>query len=88
MFVDWATPIATDNSGAQPTVTNPSQNPGQFTAGTYTIRYQATDGAGNSAICSFTVTVTRESMWNKSMKLFCSKLESSFFMSTNDVFSL
>ena len=58
MFVQWTAPTATDNSGAQPIVVNLSQNPGQFTVGTTTITYRATDGTGNFAICAFDIIVT------------------------------
>ncbi|XP_038047521.1 hyalin-like [Patiria miniata] len=59
--VSWNVPTATDNSGAAPNVfltSNSQQTPGSFFAfGTYTITYTASDGAGNSVSCSFTVNV-------------------------------
>ncbi|XP_038069618.1 uncharacterized protein LOC119738747 isoform X6 [Patiria miniata] len=59
--VSWTVPTATDNSGAEPTVTlssNPQQGPGSFFQfGSYTINYRAIDGSGNNEVCSFTVTV-------------------------------
>ncbi|XP_038066521.1 uncharacterized protein LOC119736577 [Patiria miniata] len=57
--ITWPTITATDNSGNQINPVPLSQNPGQFTEGPYNIRYQATDQAGNSAICSFNIIVTR-----------------------------
>ncbi|MBK7408029.1 MAG: HYR domain-containing protein [Saprospirales bacterium] len=55
----WATPIADDNCGATVSLVAPSPNPGSpFNVGPATaISYKATDAAGNSAYCNFTVTV-------------------------------
>jgi gliding motility-associated-like protein len=54
----WTVPVASDNCTATPTVTG-NFNPGdQFPVGTTTtVTYTAQDAAGNSATCSFTVTV-------------------------------
>lgn len=52
----WIPPSASDNCGATVTSTH---NPGsEFSVGTTTVTYTATDNAGNTATCSFTVTVT------------------------------
>ncbi|XP_072037686.1 uncharacterized protein [Amphiura filiformis] len=56
--VDWDEPTATDNSGFV-TLTSKSHNPGAFfPPGERVVTYVFTDGAGNSADCTFTVTVT------------------------------
>ena len=53
----WSIPSATDNSGLTPTRTS-THNPGQsFNTGSTQVTYTFTDGSGNSAVCSFTVTV-------------------------------
>ncbi len=55
--VSWVPPTATDNCAAV-TLTS-THNPGNpFTKGTTPVVYTATDGAGNTATCSFNVTVT------------------------------
>ena len=61
VFVSWNTPFVTDNSGIQPTLSEPSRPVGQFPQGSYTITYQATDGSGNTAECSFVILITQES---------------------------
>lgn len=68
----WTLPVATDNCGA-PTVPLPptftplnatvaptatGNNTGTFNEGVTRVTYTATDGASNTATCSFTVTVT------------------------------
>jgi large repetitive protein len=56
--VNWTVPTVTDNCPGTVTLTA-DHNPGDaFPAGTTTVTYTATDGAGNTATCSFTVTVT------------------------------
>jgi len=52
----WIPPSVTDNCGA--TVTSTHIPGSEFSAGTTTVTYTATDNAGNTAVCSFTVTVT------------------------------
>jgi HYR domain/Secretion system C-terminal sorting domain len=60
----WTAPTATDNC-ATPTVsfvTSPTAgltNGGCFPIGTTTVTYTATDAKGNTATCSFTITVTK-----------------------------
>ena len=57
--VGWSEPIATDNSGLSPTVTQ-SHRPGDvFSIGTTQVLYTFTDGAGNEAVCSFTVEICK-----------------------------
>ena len=59
--VNWTAPTASDNcSPILGTITLTSTHaPGQqFFVGTTTVTYTATDPAGNSSTCSFTVTVT------------------------------
>ena len=60
VFVNWNIPSVTDNSGQTPTLGDPNRSPGQFQAGTYFVAYQATDGSGNTADCTFTITVIQE----------------------------
>ncbi|MEZ4686824.1 MAG: HYR domain-containing protein [Bacteroidia bacterium] len=53
----WNTPTATDNCGATVTQTAGQASGSSFPLGTTTITYTATDAAGNTATCSFTITV-------------------------------
>ncbi len=55
--VTWAAPVANDNCPGE--VVTSTHNPGDvFPLGSTTVIYTVTDAAGNSANCSFTVTVT------------------------------
>ncbi|HYC86744.1 MAG TPA: HYR domain-containing protein [Chryseosolibacter sp.] len=55
--VFWEPPRAEDNCTANPTLTG-SHNPGdEFPIGVTVVSYTATDSAGNSTGCSFTITV-------------------------------
>ncbi len=55
--VNWVAPTATDNCMISSFTTN--KNPGStFNVGMTTVTYTATDMSGNTATCSFTVTVT------------------------------
>lgn len=59
--VNWTPPTATDNCdpGMGAVVVSSTHTPGQlFTGGVTTVTYTATDPAGNTSTCSFTVTVT------------------------------
>ena len=75
--VTWTNATATDNSGVVQTVvltSDAQRRSGTFFAfGSYTITYTATDGSGNSASCSFTVTVgefwVKPKLWRNSMSL-------------------
>ena len=61
--VTWTPPVFTDNVGVTSVLSN--RQPG-FTMDTYTsitIRYTATDAAGNIAYCKFNITL--EGSWNK-----------------------
>ncbi len=54
--VSWTAPTATDDCGLQSLTSNFA--PGtSFGPGVYTVTYTATDNCGNTASCSFTVTV-------------------------------
>ncbi|RPA69155.1 HYR domain-containing protein [Cyclobacteriaceae bacterium YHN15] len=54
--VNWTVPTASDNSGSVNLISN--FEPGAvFPVGTTTVTYTATDAAGNTATCSFEVTV-------------------------------
>ncbi len=56
--VNYVEPTATDNSGIV-NLASRSHIPGNFfIVGTTTVTYRFVDGAGNSATCSFDVTVT------------------------------
>lgn len=55
--VTWTEPTATDNSGIV-SLTSRTHAPGSFfPVGTTQVTYTFTDGAGNSASCTFSVTV-------------------------------
>jgi gliding motility-associated-like protein len=54
--VTWTAPTATDNC-TNPLTPTGNMPPGNFPVGTATVTYTATDAAGNTATCSFTVTV-------------------------------
>ena len=56
--VSWGMPTVTDNCGAILTQTTGLANGDTFPAGITTVTYVAHDSAGNTASCSFTVTVT------------------------------
>ncbi len=56
--VSWTAPTATDNcSTATVTQTAGPANGSCIAPGTYTVTYKATDAKGNTATCSFTITV-------------------------------
>ncbi|MBI3111673.1 MAG: HYR domain-containing protein [Ignavibacteriales bacterium] len=55
--VSWPEPTASDNCGA--TLTSNYASGATFPPGTTTVTYTASDPAGNTASCSFTVTVNR-----------------------------
>ena len=53
--VSWIEPIATDNSGGQPTVVRSHQPGSTFNVGTTQVTYTFTDQSQNSATCTFAV---------------------------------
>jgi HYR domain/PA14 domain/Ricin-type beta-trefoil lectin domain-like/Secretion system C-terminal sorting domain len=53
----WTAPTATDNCGT-PSVTSTQPSGFCFPVGITTVTYKATDAKGNTAMCSFSVTVT------------------------------
>ncbi|PIK56444.1 putative hyalin-like [Apostichopus japonicus] len=58
VLISWTEPTATDISG---TVNSKASRPGQqFSIGSTTVTYTFTDAAGNSAMCSFAVSVFRK----------------------------
>ncbi|MHA6280179.1 HYR domain-containing protein [Salinimicrobium sp. CAU 1759] len=60
-IVNYAVPSATDDSGTVNVERTAGPAPGEFfPVGPTTVTYTATDGAGNTAECSFTITVTDE----------------------------
>jgi gliding motility-associated-like protein len=54
--VTWSVATATDNCSIQ-SITSDIVNGSTFTLGTTTVTYTATDGSGNTATCTFDVTV-------------------------------
>ncbi|MCB0684572.1 MAG: DUF11 domain-containing protein, partial [Saprospiraceae bacterium] len=57
-FVEYSTPSATDNCNDPAVIqTAGISNPGFFPVGVTTQTYTATDAAGNSTVCSFTITI-------------------------------
>ena len=59
--VPWTEPTATDNSGNQ-TLTQTHQPGSPFPIGITTVTYTSTDPIGNTATCSFDVTVKGRSI--------------------------
>jgi hypothetical protein len=56
MFVNYPAPTATDNCST-PAITTSIDSDSFFSVGSTTVNVTATDGAGNTATCPFTVTV-------------------------------
>ena len=56
--VSWSLPTATDNCGVASFTSNHNSG-GSFSAGTTTVTYTATDNCGQTATCSFNVTVNQ-----------------------------
>jgi hypothetical protein len=56
-MVNYATPVGSDNCGTASVLCNPASG-SAFPKGTSTVSCTATDGSGNTANCSFSVTVT------------------------------
>ena len=54
--VTWIPPTAADDSGGIPAVSSTHQPGSLFSVGTTPVTYTFTDSAGNSAMCSFSVT--------------------------------
>lgn len=54
---NWPVPEASDNCGFEPDLTSDFANGSTFPIGTTTVTYTATDEGGNTATCSFDVTV-------------------------------
>ncbi|HRI26987.1 MAG TPA: HYR domain-containing protein [Chitinophagales bacterium] len=55
-IVTWAPPVANDDTGI-PTVSGTATSGSSFPVGTTVVTFTATDGAGNTATCSFNVVV-------------------------------
>ena len=56
--VNWYRPNATDNSGFPPSITSNRQSGELFAVpGAYEIVIRAQDGSGNTATCSFRITL-------------------------------
>ena len=58
-IVSWIEPRATDDSGVAPTTDQTRSPPDSFSIGVTTVTYVFRDQAGNSATCSFSVTIGR-----------------------------
>src|SRR5690606_32486396 len=56
--VNFPMPIALDNCGVTVSQTNGLPSGSDFPVGVNTIEFTATDDSGNTAVCSFTITVT------------------------------
>ncbi|XP_033625617.1 hyalin-like isoform X1 [Asterias rubens] len=61
-IANWTEPSAMDDTGVQPIVTKSHERGSNFTEGNTTVSYVYTDQAGNSAICSFLVIVTFDTL--------------------------
>ncbi len=55
--VTWTEPTAQDNTGVLPTLISTHQPGDEFPIGDTDVIYTATDQAGNSATCTFTITI-------------------------------
>ena len=60
VIVSWTEPTVTDNSGNTPTVQRTHAPNSAFFIGLTVVTYRFSDGSGNSAMCSFDVTVSRK----------------------------
>ena len=69
-FVSWTEPTATDNSGNTPTVRR-THTPNSVFTGTTVVTYTFSDGSGNTAVCSFDVTVSRKKQFWLKSKVYC-----------------
>ena len=59
--VYWQEPTATDNSGVAPSITSNRASGDLFAVpGSFEIQYNAKDGAGHEATCSFRITLKRK----------------------------
>ncbi len=58
--VTWIEPTATDNSGIEPTRVRTRVPGSSFSIGTTEVQYTFSDQAGNVALCTFDVIVTRK----------------------------
>ena len=56
--VIWPMPLASDNSGQQPTVQASHTSGSTFQVGLTTVTYTFADAAGNTNVCRFDVSVT------------------------------
>ena len=57
----WSVPTVSDNCDASPSLSSNFQSGDTFAAGNYTVTYTATDAGGNTATCSFAVSVSAPS---------------------------
>jgi uncharacterized repeat protein (TIGR01451 family) len=77
----WSAPTATDNCTANPTVSGTSSSGFCFPVGSNAVTYTATDAAGNTATCRFTIAVVLDTTQLPA----CESFEGS---NTNDVCNL
>ena len=56
-LVIWTGPVATDNSGIDPNITCEPSSGYNFSIGTNNVTCNATDNNGNTATCTFDVTI-------------------------------
>jgi hypothetical protein len=59
-IAQWTAPTATDNCAGTPTLTSSQASGTNFPIGSTTVTYTAKDAANNTAICTFTVTVSAQ----------------------------
>ncbi|XP_022103968.1 sushi, von Willebrand factor type A, EGF and pentraxin domain-containing protein 1-like isoform X2 [Acanthaster planci] len=57
LVITWSDPMATDNSGVNPTIDCQPASGNQFSIGDKLVTCTASDSAGNQEQCSFTVTI-------------------------------
>ena len=55
--IRWILPTAVDNSGREPHIESVFEPESEFSLGNTVVRYRATDGSGNMAMCAFNVTL-------------------------------
>ena len=58
--VMWQEPVATDNSGEDPFISQTHMSGESFSDGVTTVSYVFSDARNNQAVCSFNINVERE----------------------------
>ena len=80
--VSWTDPTASDNSGVV-TLTSDATSGSNFSIGTSTVTFTATDPSGNQATSNFTITVTGKymSLIGEGLATFCAAKNALLFKS-------